>query len=82
MSVREREKSFLETLAERFRSVIKAMSDFSTARRRPENVVAATSSPPVAEVYQQQIVADPEKHIEELAAARKPYANVPFDMID
>ena len=41
-----------------------------------------TEEKPVAEIYQQQAVGDVDAHIRSLAKARKPYANVPVDMID
>ena len=83
MKVHQREKSVRETVTALVRLLISSVSGFSARYSRSEkSVVPATSALPVAEIYQQQIIADPKKHIEELAAARTPYANVPFDMID
>jgi hypothetical protein len=57
------------------------------ARRRIERAgeadpSVATEDKPVAEIYQQHAVSDADTHIRNLAKARKPYANVPLDMID
>jgi hypothetical protein len=83
MKVQERQKpGLLRTLSGLASSAMKLASQVWTVTRRRDESVATIASKPVAEIYHQKIIADPEKHIEELAAARKPYANVPFDMID
>jgi hypothetical protein len=83
MKARQREKTLREKLADLVRPVISFVSGFSAHDSQSEKRAVTTASAlPVAEIYQQQIITDPKKHIEELAAARTPYANVPFDMID
>jgi hypothetical protein len=37
---------------------------------------------PTAPIYKQTSIDDPAKHIRELSETRRPYANVPHDMID
>ena len=87
MTAKEREKphgfragfTFLRSLATALISYAR------TARldRDDQTTQAAIQlGPTVAEIYHQRTIADPEKHIEEMAATGKPFANVPLDMID
>jgi hypothetical protein len=40
------------------------------------------AKPRGAKIFKRTPITDPAKHIEELSAARKPHANVPFDVLD
>ena len=74
MIVRQR---LLGTLKELFRSAAGTMTHASA----PEPKVAEKAEPTIP-VYQQTTIKNPQKHIQELAAAKRPYANVHFDVIE